>query len=965
MKKNKLKQSITENRFSFLAFGATAFVMVIVYYCFSVFPFGDYTVLRMDLYHQYGPLFAELYDRVTSGESLIYSWNSGLGTNFLGNFSNYLASPLAIVMLLLGHKNMPEAISLMVLLKAAFASAFFAYYLKKSTKRNDFTIAGFGVLYSFCGFFIAYYWNVMWIDAMALLPLVIYGIEQIINHGKFKTYMFSLAVVMMSNYYMAYIICIFSCIYFLAYYLGKFPLGEKIVVTEYVTDGGERLKAPKASPINRLKNSRFINSGVRFAIASFGAAGLAAFMLMPVYFILQGSSATSGTFPTELKSYFKIFDFLANHLVSLEPTIRSSGEDVLPNVYCGVITAMLVPLYLYSKKYPLREKVSFVVVLGILFASFNTNMLNYIWHGFHFPNDLPYRLSYIYSFILLVMAYKALMSLRDYTPKMLLTVGIFASSFLIFAEKVGSKNVNEDTVYISIIFIVFYTLVMIMIQSNKYQASAVALLLFCGIVAESAVGNTSHYVMQQQKHYYVNDYDEFQQLKAKLDKRENNEFYRMELTDLRTRMDPCWYDYNGVSIFSSMAYEDTSGLIHSLGVDGNVINSYTYNGFQTPVFNMMTSLKYIIDNTTTTPSQSEELFDYVTETETFTVYQNKYNLNIGYCVGKETLGWDYNNNNPFTVQNDYFERATGIPEVFSQLTIDYIDCDNMVDFSSGFDTGELTYFKDINDTEGSFTACYNVTESKNYYIYINSADIDDCIITYGETAYTHNFSSEHIVGLGYIEAGTTVCVNVPIESSNSGYVDIYLSGMDMEKFTKGYDILKAGEMDIKAFGDTHIEGTVTAQEDSLFYTSIPYDESWEITVDGKAISVDEMRECKIGNGFIGFYLTEGEHEISFRYEARGLKIGIIATAATILLMLIFFVLLRKKEKVAKVLKGYSETALIETVVVETPKIDAVTVHELQSNDESCESNQAASDSENSTSEQEISTENSQEAESED
>ena len=67
VKKNKITQAILDNKFSYLAFAASAFVMLIVYYCFNVIPFGDYTVLRMDLYHQYGPLFAELYDRITQG----------------------------------------------------------------------------------------------------------------------------------------------------------------------------------------------------------------------------------------------------------------------------------------------------------------------------------------------------------------------------------------------------------------------------------------------------------------------------------------------------------------------------------------------------------------------------------------------------------------------------------------------------------------------------------------------------------------------------------------------------------------------------------------------------------------------------------------------------------------------------------------------------------------------------------
>ena len=931
MKKNRLVRALSDNGYSLLAFAASAFVMIIVYYCFNVIPFGDYTVLRMDLYHQYGPLFAELYDRITQGESLIYSWNSGLGSSFLGNFGNYLASPLAIVMLIAGHENMPEAIAIMVLLKASFASAFFSYYLRKSTGKNDFSISAFGVLYSFCGFFIAYYWNIMWIDAMALFPLVIYGIERIITHGKFRLYMFSLAAVMLTNYYMAYIVCIFSVIYFTAYYSCRYTLNEKFTITEYTDSLGNKIKGPKDKKnfLKAFTNSRFFNAGIRFAGASVAAACIAAIMLLPLYFILQNSSATSGTFPAEAKTYFKIFDFIANHLNSVEPTIRSSGEDVLPNVYCGIASAMLAPLYLYSKHYSKREKVCYIALLGILFISFNLNMLNYVWHGFHFPNDLPYRLSYIYSFILLVMAYKAIVHIRDYTPKMLLTVGIAALSFIILTQKIGSKNVNEDTVIISVVFVVFYTLVMIMMNSGKYQSSAIALLLFCCVVSEAAIGNTSHYVMQQQKTYYTSDYDKFIAIKRSLDNRENNGFYRMELTDLRTRMDPSWYDYNGVSIFSSMAYESTSNLLNYLGVDGNFINSYTYNGYQTPVFNMMTSLKYVIDNTTTTPVQSDELFSFVQEVSKFTAYENNYHLNIGYSVDKSILGWNYSDDNPFIVQNDYFERSTGISDVFVPLQISNVDYYNINEFTSGLDNGELTFFRTVADSDASFTLSYEITESGNYYLFAESSNIENISTSYADTVYDHNFDSEHIVGIGYVEAGDTVYVDVPINEGNSGYIDIYLNRLDMEKFQKGYEQLKSGQIDIEVFEDTQIKGTATAAEDSIFYTSIPYDESWQIFVDGERVSIEEMQECKLGNGFIGFYLDAGEHEIEFKYEARGFKAGAIISIVTMLILAIAFIVLRKKKPVASLLGGYGDKVEVNTVVIDEENITEAQTENIQ------------------------------------
>ena len=110
-----------DNRYLFISFGATAGLMLIVYICTQVFPFGDNTVLRMDLYHQYGPLFSELYDRIFSGSSLSYSWVSGLGSCFLGNYFNYLSSPIGAIVVFFGHSHVPEAIAAMVLIKAALS----------------------------------------------------------------------------------------------------------------------------------------------------------------------------------------------------------------------------------------------------------------------------------------------------------------------------------------------------------------------------------------------------------------------------------------------------------------------------------------------------------------------------------------------------------------------------------------------------------------------------------------------------------------------------------------------------------------------------------------------------------------------------------------------------------------------------------------------------------------------------
>ncbi|MCR5041634.1 MAG: YfhO family protein, partial [Clostridia bacterium] len=357
IKRNRFVDMLTSNGYSWLAALLAVIVMLFVMLCHKIYPFGDMTILRMDLYHQYGPLYAELYDKLTTGGSLFYSWESGLGGAFLGNLLNYCSSPFAIVMLIAGHYHMPGAIAAMITLKAALAAWTFTYFIKKSFGKSGLSGAAFALAYTFCGWFVAYYWDLMWVDAFAVFPLVILGIEYIIQGKKPWMFILSLTYVLFTNYYMGYMTVIMSVIYFLFYYFGRYTIGEKRdpmlrgKTVYYVNDEGEELqKTLKPTFLENVRNSRFIVAGAYFACSGLVAALLACAALLPVYFSLKTSSATGNSWPSTYKLYFNFFDFLANHLASLDTTIRSSGDIVLPNVYCTMATVVIAPMYFFCKK---------------------------------------------------------------------------------------------------------------------------------------------------------------------------------------------------------------------------------------------------------------------------------------------------------------------------------------------------------------------------------------------------------------------------------------------------------------------------------------------------------------------------------------------------------------------------------------------------------------------------------------
>ena len=615
-------------------------------------------------------------------------------------------------------------------------------------------------------------------------------------------------------------------------------------------------------------------------------------MLVPLAFILSSSSATASSTPDEYKSYFSIFDFLANHLAGLEPTIRSSGEDVLPNVYCGMLTVLLIPLYLFSKRISATEKIASVVLLAVMYFSFNINFANFFWHGFHFPNDLPYRQSFMYSFLLLIMAFKALKNIDEYNKKQILAVGVGAVGFVILTQELGSKNVDDFSVFVTIAYTVLLTVVLGLIVSKKAQVFALSIMLLCSVTAETISANTDHYVANQDKESFSADYEDFKLLQKENADNSDLMFYREELSDLRARMDPCWYDYNGASTFTSMAYEKVSNFQKDFGLYGNKINSFTYNP-HTPLYNAMFSLKYIYDKSDLI--NENKYYTLANENSTFKSYENNYVLNIAYPVSNEIIGWNASEyNNPVEAQEEYFRLTTGIEGLYERI-YDYefiygnlLSIDRFNILNETFSLNKID-----NNYDGALTVDITAKDNSNIYVYVYSRELDTVSIFSPSLTTTMSVNDGYILDLGCHNPGDLISVEMPLKDEcNSASVDFVVFTVNYEKFVEGYTKLQNGQIQYTKFDETLITGSFVADKDEVLYTSIPYDESWNVFIDGKLVSKDDI--FAISDALIGVNITEGEHEITFVYEAQGLKECIIISSLFVIILLIFHILNTQK-----------------------------------------------------------------------
>lgn len=887
VKQSKTYKIFYKNRYVFLTTVLATACIAVIYVIFSVFPFGSITVMRMDLYHQYGPLFAELYDRIVEHKSLLYSWITGGGSSFLGNYLNYLSSPLSFLIFLFDKEDISYAITFIVAFKCILSATSFSYYLKKSFNKDNYFLSAFGILYAFSAYFLAYYWNVMWLDAMIMLPLIALGIEKIFKTGDIKLYTVSLIILFFANYYMGYMCCIFAVLYFFVCFINTYSNDGKL---------NENAVYEKKYSTKALMNNVFINRGVKFAFASIIAALICAITLVPVFMILKNSSATSGTFPQTFKSYFDLLDLITSHFALLETTIRSSGDNVLPNIYTGILTFILLPLFLVNNKIKLKEKATYVVLIIFFVFCFNNNCAEYIWHAFHFPNDLPYRYSYMYSFIIAVMGYKTILNFKGIKVKDIAYTGLAIISFVIICQKFLTNKMTNSTIYATIIFVALWCGFLFLLKNKNAQKKTVSFVLVTFILCETIISSIVGLPLNQDNKNYKENYKTYTNAINYIDNKDSG-FYRTELCYLNTRMDPAYYGYNGISVFSSMAYESYSQLQSSLGMQSNKVNSYTYNT-QTPVYNMMFNIKYLIQtDVSLAPSSNLYKKIYTTSDKKSNVYESKYNLPIAYCVNSKIDDWVTDEGNPFEIQSDFVKLATGYSNVFKPVEYNSTDFDAV----SGDDVTENgTYWLEKSDSSSNYgteTVSLSPTIDGNLYLYVKSSDLKTITVNSEKVSdITQSMEDAYILDLGYHNKGDEVLVSLDaskMESESTSF-DFYCYTADDTVVKNMYNSLAGNSLNVESYSDTTIKGTVKAKENCYLYSSIPYDDGWSVYVDGKKAETFE-----IGGTLLAIELTPGQHKIEYKYFPVGFLYGIIISAVTVFGLCGFYIYNKSSLKLNK------------------------------------------------------------------
>ena len=819
----------------------------------DIYPFGDRQILVTDFWQQYYPFISDYWHRIREGNSLLWSWTAGGGHDYFAHFAYYLASPFNLLATLFPHAYLREMLTLFLLFRVGLASLFMSMFLRFALKKYDILLPAFSSFYALCAFTLGYYWNIMWFDTLVLMPLVILGVYSLVREGKYRLYTISLALAILVNFYIGLFVCIFTAIMFFTQCF-----------------------------ISRLNLRKFMQRLITIAVCSAIALGIAAVIILPTYSALQNSFRSETAFPN-FWVYHSFASVLGNFIAFTPPT----SLEGLPNLYSGLISAMLIPIFLLSKKISIREKLAYMAVLIFLILSVNINVLDFIWNGFTITNMIPFRFSFIASFVVVAMAYKAYLLMDEIKMEDILAMALSVSLFHWMAT--AGEQYSVDIVYSVILSVVYLTLFIYIFITKKRHIFKYA--LFIVILVElgfSAYGGV-YAVRTTYRSQYTENHANVHQL---LERRQSEEpdFFRTEFTRWQTLNDPFFYDLNGISLFSSLVNVSATNFLVDLGMPGwDSGNRFTY-AETTPLTDAFLSMRYVINRDQ--PLIGDGIFwEYVASEGDNHLLRNSRHLPFGFMVNEEVADYMGDSHNPFNSQNDLFRRATGLDEdLFTLVDIIHVGHRNYEVHRQGL--GEYSFTLYEYAEEGTFRFSYEMPADGFLYAYVRFTDfwhnaynvrvmIDEEVI---RPAYNRR---PHIFPAGWFEQGQLISLETDLDVSY-GTGSIFIGYFNQELFDQGFEILSAETLTITQFSDTRFTGTITVSEPRLLYTSLPYAGNWRVFVNGT-----EEEIVTIGGAMAGVRLDAGTHTVEFRYQDRSFNFGVIVSIISLVIYGSLLVLHRK------------------------------------------------------------------------
>ena len=706
------------------------------------------------------------------------------------------------------------------------------YYLTHRSinkyKLNDYKLIPIALVYSLSSYALDFYSYEAGFMYLPILPLIILGLEHVVYKGKGGLYVCCLTFMMLIDPYHTFLLCEFLCFYYLTF--------------------------------NFKSVSNFVRSTVSFACFSLCSAGLAAFTLLPFYYSISDSPYLTEDKSPSIFTFFASFaqilsDIRIGYVVGVV-----SKDNSKASIYCGLLIILgAIPLYIFCKSIDKKTKIKKIALIILLFISFNNELLNYVFHGFHFQTLVPNRFAIFFVFIIITI----FADVSDYlTNNMKKLHGIVMLLTILSFSVLLYINIKLDFSFIiTFVFLTLYFFTIIVCLFKKKNWINILLCITCieifinsFIIFPRNNGEVGDTFISKEIDIITNQIPDMKSF-------DNNTQYLGGSTSLINVGNTS--NINSLSYFSNLLDMNiVNRLFYYNFRPGN--NSFIYKGGN-PLADMMLRVKYQIEDRYDTSAYS--VYNKMISYNNLVVYENPY------CI-------------PLGVDLELFDKNQFIDLMNDDGIISGLDYQNNISKVLG---GDEIY--DIIDVES-----VDDTHNNNYYIINNKYDVDE--LNSNDTSFT-----SLTIHLGDIESGkiyasvqgSIYLIGEVTEDNKDVYIDYpstvftedykpFIGVLNEKNFEQLYNRITTSPM-YDYHEDSHsIYGKVDAKESGLMYISLTYNNSWDIYVDGELTEYEDIL------GGIGFPISKGNHNIKMVYRPKGAIMGALITLITIFILVIYKVL---------------------------------------------------------------------------
>ncbi|MGK4058112.1 YfhO family protein [Loigolactobacillus coryniformis] len=832
----------------------------------QMFPFGHSSLLTVDLGQQYIDFFAFYRDTLLHHPSqILYSFSKAIGGDMLGVWAYYLFSPFNLLLLLTPGKWLTAGIMLMTLMKYGCAGLSFAWLLKKTKTASGLYIPALATSYALMGWMIANQLNLIWLDAVVILPLIILAVERLFTGASYIGYSLILAAALIINYYMSYMICLFLATYILW------------ALTRH------------------FKNWRQTGQVLgKFVLGSLLGAAAAAVVLLPTFYSLTQSKAQYTVTKINWKLEYAPVKMLSKLVVGAFNFDQMPTG--FPNLFVGSLVLCGFLLYFGLKTIPWRERIVAGLVTLFLGLSLCFEPLDLLWHAMQFPIWYPYRFSFVVCFWLVWLAAISLNHLTQLRlpAGIVLTLLFGAGLYYVWTNLKHFNYLNQTAVRLSLLF----SIIALALLVFKAAPSPLVPFTFLALVVVE-MGANAILSLNQISYVTQSDYADYTAALVKAvnkvkQRTSATDFYRLEKTFMRTKNDSMEANYNSASHFSSTFESRIPNFMGELGQPaGDGFIAYSNGTLFSDAF---LGIKYYLarnanwiepaerNNNPLLPPLTDKpdlsYYNQVAHTKQVTIYKNPYALNLGFAASNKILKPQTNTSYPTIYQANVLSALTGSDQYAALFTPQLFATVTYANVKQRKAPLTQTYRK-INKKKAA-TITYTFTPQTNdpYYLTIGS-NLNSKAVSFsvnGKALQQYDtFRDTVIVNLAAAQKGQPIKLTITLNQNEVWLKDFQLYHFDTTSFSQAIRQLQAEPWQLTKNQNINLSGQINiTKRHQVMMTTIPAAAGWRATVDQKPVKIKRALDT-----FIAIPLTKGSHTVSLSYWPPYLTLGLVITGVTL------------------------------------------------------------------------------------